>query len=525
MYSIPQFHGDEKVEYVRKSRTDDPLLSVDEVLAKHEQMLREWVERNQPGGGPIPEANIYREIGSGETIANRPRMQALLRRVESPSVKALLCVEPSRLTRGDLEDIGYLIKILRYTNTIVITLQGAYDLNDDRDRDQFERELMRGNEYLEYTKRIQLNGRLLSVRNGYFIGNEAPYGYRKKKFKEGGRTCHTLEPHPEQAPVVKRIFEMYRSGMGSVKIADQLNAELIPAPRGARWARESIPPILANEHYLGKVRWNHRRTVRTVQDGEVVISRPRSYDYLLFNGKHEAIIDQELWDAVQAIRGKNPRNTKAHNLTNPLASLLFCECGKAMTGRVYSRDGVPRSRARYVCNNQRRCGNASAYMSDVLDEVARVLRENITDFEIRIAGGEEVRKDEHEQMIARLEKRLRSLREQEIAQWAEKTKGEMPDHVFRELNRQTLADIETIQAALEKARESMPEPIDLHERVTTFRAALDALQDPDAPIRKKNKLLKACIERITYRRQRVGDNGHPKNGQETPIYMDFKLRV
>lgn len=525
MYIIPQLKGEEKVEYVRKSRTDDPLLTVEEVLEKHEQMLKEWNEKNQPDGGPIPESNIYREVGSGETIANRPQMQAILRRIESPDVKALVCVEPSRLTRGDLEDIGYLVKILRYTKTIVITLRGAFDLNDDRDRDQFERELMRGNEYLEYTKQIQWNGRLLAVQNGNFIGQTAPYGYQKKQTKEGRRTCHTLEPHPDEAPVVQRIFEMYRSGLGASKIIDQLNAELIPAPKGPHWVQEYIPHILSNEHYLGKVVWNRRRTVRTVQDGEVIISRPRAEKYLIFEGKHDAIIDQELWDAVQEIRGKHPKNTKAKNLTNPLAGLLWCECGKAMTGRTYTKKGVERSRPRYLCNAQRYCGNASALMSEVLDEVARVLRESIVDFEIRIESGEEGRIDEHERLIARLEKRISELKALEIAQWSEKTKGEMPDHVFRELNRQTLADIETVQVALDRARESMPEPVNLQERVTTFQAALAVLQDPDAPIKEKNQLLKACIEKITYRRQRVGDFGHPKRGDETPIYMDFKLRV
>ena len=169
MYIIPQFKGEEKVKYLRKSQADDPLLSVEEILAKHEQMLDEWVERFQPDGGPIPERNTFREVVSGETIAARPAMKELLRLIESPKIKAVLITEPSRLTRGDLEDIGYLVKILRYTNTIVITLNYAFDLNDERDRDQFERELMRGNEYLEYTKKIRLNGRIASVKNGNFM--------------------------------------------------------------------------------------------------------------------------------------------------------------------------------------------------------------------------------------------------------------------------------------------------------------------------------------------------------------------
>lgn len=174
MWNLPPMKPDGIILYLRKSRTDDPILSVEEVLAKHEQMLDEWVERNLPGLGRVPEENRYREVVSGETLDSRPKVQEVLRRIESPRIKAVLIVEPQRLSRGDLEDIGRLVKLLRYSNTLVLTLQYSYDLRDERDRDAFERELKRGNEFLEYTKRIMYNGRLLSVENGNFIGNTAP---------------------------------------------------------------------------------------------------------------------------------------------------------------------------------------------------------------------------------------------------------------------------------------------------------------------------------------------------------------
>ena len=110
---------DEVLVYLRKSRSDDPLLSVEEVLRRHETILDEWAEKNLKG--PVPEENKYREIVSGETIADRPEIQKVLRLIESPKIKAVLVVEVQRLSRGDLEDAGRLIKLLRYTDTLVIT--------------------------------------------------------------------------------------------------------------------------------------------------------------------------------------------------------------------------------------------------------------------------------------------------------------------------------------------------------------------------------------------------------------------
>lgn len=527
MWQLPPLTVDEIIMYLRKSRTDDPTLSVEETLAKHEQMLDEWVERNLPGLGKVPETNRYREVVSGETIDSRPKVQEVLHRSESPRVKAVLIVEPQRLSRGDLEDIGRLVKLLRYSNTIVITLQYTYDLRDERDRDMFERELKRGNEFLEYQKRIMNNGRLLSVQNGNFIGQKAPYGYRKIEIKEGKKKCFTLEPDPETAHIVKMIFELYRDGYGATRIADKLDSLHVPAPQGEKWSPHSIPRTLGNEHYLGKVVWNKRATVRTIRDGDVVISRPTAEDYLIYEGKHPAIISQELWDAVQAKLGTIPPNPKARNFENPLAGLLFCKtCGTILTRRTYkNKEGEERSAPRFACNNQRNCGTSSARVDEVLAEVVKVLRATIADFEIRIEQGTDDSVEIHRQMVARLEKRLRELRELEIAQWDEKTKGGMPAHVFERLNGQTLQEIEEVQQALCETKNSIPEPVDLQARLSSFHAALYSLLSPDAPAREKNALLKACIDRVDFYRERV-NGGHKKRGdQDVPIELDFKLKI
>jgi hypothetical protein len=283
--------------------------------------------------------------------------------------------------------------------------------------------------------------------------------------------------------------------------------------------------MLRNHHYIGMVRWNHRPTTKTIEDGKVVVSRPRAEDFLIYEGKHPAIISRELWDAVQEIRGKIPRNKKNTNGFNPLAGIMFCECGRAMSGRTFTSKGVERCAPRFLCSQQKKCGNASATMSSVLEELAQVLRDAIADFEIKIDSGADNSAELHRQMVERLEKRLRELQELEIAQWDAKTKGGMPAHVFDRLNGQTLAEIEEVQQALCTARDSMPQPVNLQEKRATFQAALDALQDPELPAKEKNKLLKKCVERITYSRKRTGNNGHPVKGEETPIHLDIQLRV
>lgn len=521
MYIIPKYRADEMLIYLRKSRTDDPLLTVEEVLARHEQMIDEWVEKNQPDAGRVEESNRYRDVGSGETIESRPRFQELLRRVESPKVKAILVKDPSRLSRGDLEDIGYLVKILRYTNTIVITLdRGAYDLNDERDRDDFKRELMKGNDYLEYAKKIMQAGTLQSVKTGAYVGSLPPYGYRKVDYKEGSRVVHTLEPIPEEAEVVKRIFEMYSQGIGAVKICSTLTKEHIPAPKGGKaWSRASIPRMLDNVHYIGKIKWNRRPNVRSVEEGKVVITRPVATDYLIVEGKHEAIIDQELWDKVQAIRGSIPREKKEYSLVNPLAGLMYCgNCGLAMSLRPYDHVAP-----RYLCTSIPNCGCSSCYATEVIDELLKALIAAADDLSFRAGQGPDDSIERHQQTIARMEKKLADLKDLELKQWDEKIKGTIPSHIFETLNSKTREEIEEVGHELCILREAVPEATDWTGRLATIHEAIRLLQDPDAPAKETNRFLKACVNRIDYYRE--PKKGNARWGVPNPIQLHFDLKI
>jgi DNA invertase Pin-like site-specific DNA recombinase len=221
---------EELLAYSRKSRTDDPLMTVDEVLSKHETILDEWCENNL--GGKLSENNKYREVVSGESMSDREAFQALLKRIESPKIKAVLVVELQRLGRPDLEEIGKITKIFRYTHTMIITPNRAYDLQDEDDRDSFERELKRGNEYLEYQKKIMSRGRLLSVSQGNYIGSVPPYGYNKVWVVEGKTERPTLAENKEQADIVRMIFDMYvNQNMGVNLIGKHLDNLHIQPPR------------------------------------------------------------------------------------------------------------------------------------------------------------------------------------------------------------------------------------------------------------------------------------------------------
>lgn len=524
MYILPQLSLEEIAYYLRKSRADDPNMTVEEVLTKHEERLDALTERLFPGKGRVPEANRFREIVSGETIDSRPKIQELLRKAESPKIKAIMCVEPQRLSRGDLEDIGRLVKLLRYSDTIVITEQYTYDLRDARDRDDFERELKRGNEFLEYTKRIMFAGRKSAVEKGNYIGTKPPYGYDKIVYKDGNRKCHSLAPNPEQAKIVKLIFEMYRDGFGSHRIARTLNEMGVKTATGVKWSPESLKKMRTNQHYIGMVVWNRRRTVKTVEEGEVVASRPVNEDYMVFPGKHEPIIDMDLWNAVQEIRDKIPPVKSRKKHANEFAGLIYCKCGRPLSRRQYKRNGEERTGPRLLCDNQPECGTASCFVEEMRTAVIEILQEAIADFELRIKNNSSDSVTLHRELVERLEKRLADLNKLEIAQWEKYTLEDMPKHIFDQLNEKVRKEKEETEQALCTAKDTLPEPIDYENKKAMFSTALEALRDPDVPTLQKNLLLKRCIERIDYSRARKG-GGNRRWGEPEPMELEVHLKV
>ena len=498
-----QFSPDEIFVYLRKSRSDDPLLSVEEVLARHEAMLDEWAEKYL--GEKIPEKNKYREVVSGETIADRPEIQTILKKIESPKIKAVLIVEVQRLSRGDLEDAGRIIKLFRFTNTLVITPQKTYDLSDEYDRDAFERELKRGNEFLEYTKKIMGRGKTLSVSQGNYIGTRPPYGYEKAWVMDGKRKCPTLAIKEDEANVVRMIFDMYvNKDMGTPNIAHALDALHIPTRNGDYWSQATIKDILSNIHYIGKIKWNWRKTVPIVEDSEVIKTRPRRGEYLVFDGRHEAIISEDLFQAAQAKKGKNPRYKKSAPIVNPLASLLYCKCGRAMIMKRYTANR--KTYLSYACNDQVHCGTGSCRVDLLIDLVADALRQNIADFEIHIKNdnGDSVKL--HENLINALEKKLKDINARELSQWEAQSNPDpsmrMPQDIFRQLNERLQKEKVDVQEALHQAYETIPPSVNYVEKVQTFRDALNALTDSERSAAEKNRLLRDCIERIEYYREK-----------------------
>ena len=521
---------EEILVYLRKSRADDPSLSTDEVLEKHERLLDEWMEKNL--SAPIPEENRFREVVSGESISERTEFQKVLKLIESNKYKAVLVVEISRLGRPDLEEIGRITKVFRYTNTLVITPMMTFNIANEYERDIFERELKRGNEYLEYTKKLLSRGKELSAKSGNFL-TRALYGYDKVAFVENKKKVRTLVINEDQANIVRMIFDWYvNENIGTQTIANRLVEMGIPAPASKLWSTDTIRKMISNHHYTGKIVWNSRKTIHVVEDGNIRKARPMNDgdDVIICEGRHEAIISDELFQAAQEKRGRCHRTPVNKELKNPFSTMLYCECGRSMGHSFNRRYNSSTNASRLVCSAQRHCGNASVAVHEIVPFVAKALQERIDEFDIEAKNGNEESIKAQEKLVKSLEKKLNDISDRELSLWEAQINPEqkIPPHIFQGLTEKLNVEREETEASLAKAREALSKPVDIEKKRVTFQKALDALLDDEVSIAEKNNLLKACISRMTYHRDpivQIKGSGNGRKRTQPPIYLDIKLTV
>ena len=512
MLNITVFQWDEILLYLRKSRADSPTESVEEVLAKHEKMLQEKALKEF--GHEIPESAIYREIVSGETLAEREEMQKVLSMIENPNIKAVMVVEPQRLSRGDLEDCGRVVNAFKYTNTQVITLQMTYDLNNKMHRKFFEQELMRGNDYLEYTKEILLRGRIASVQKGNFIGNIPPFGFNKTEDDIGP----TLE-HNENADAVKLVFDMYvNQDKNYLQIARHLDSIGVKPTNSEIWEKSSISAMLRNPHYMGLVRFGYRKTEKFYENGEIVKRRNMKADneeVVLAKGRHKPIISEELFNAAQEKMNNNPRAKWDAPLQNPLAGILFChECGHALFYRKPAH-----AKARLECRHRKYgCKTSSVYFYQIIDSVAYALEhEQLPDLETKLKNNDGLSANIQKKQLEKLNAELEEMIQQEDKQFELLEKGIYKEEVFVKRNEELHRKMDALKSKIYEVKVSIPKEVNYEEKIVKLKDAIAGLKDDSISAEAKNKLIKSIVGRIEY--EYIRKDGHAKTVYKLHIFL------
>ena len=510
---LPPFHR--IVAYLRKSRADGEE-SVEAVLAKHERMIQDYCLRTY--NAELPADRIYREVQSGETIASRPVMQYIIRMIQNKEIDAVLCVDLQRLSRGDLSDVGELSKLFRYTGCLIITPVRTYNVTDEYDRKFFEMEIMHGNEYLEYAKKIMGRGRKQSVLEGNYIGSVAPYGYTKVWVDKKP----TLAINEEEAKIVRLIYDLYISEarMGPTRIAEHLNTLGFKPRKGEKWTAQGVRNIVENTVNIGKVTWDRRKTQKVYENGTITNSRPWSDDGIIVDGKHPAIISQEIWDKAQEVAetrahpAANSRNTGV----NPLAGILYCRCGYGMDYKLfYDRKTKQSTSAYFICTHTttNNCDVRSANVDTVLALIRDSMAISLDRYRSQL--DDNAAPDTSQTIRESLETELAALKKQQTRLFDLLEREIYDENTFRERSAIIKDRTAEITAELAKIQSTQHTADDYAIFCTNLENCINTICDTTIPADTRNDILKKVVRRITYSRDRS-----PRRAWD-PTPIDIKI--
>lgn len=305
-------------------------------VAHQVSLLREFAKVR--GLGVVPNEFIYEDTGVSATkisIWARPAMQRLLTDAEQGKFQTVLFKGISRFARSTQEALSVL-ELLKSKGLRVISYEENYDSSQENSNFLFTiHSAVAEYEAEKIGIRVKL-GRKEAAKEGKWVG-KVPFGYRIDE-------NHRLVVHPEEAEIVRQIFDMYvNRGWGSFKIAQYLNEHNLTK---RRWSTATVIDVLKNEVYIGNIVYN-KRTVKRVVDYNspelgkkkaTKISNPTD-DWVVAEGVHEPIIDKYTFLQAQKIRTSRRRGDTKPTATYLLTGIIRCKrCGQAMSGHVVTQN-------------------------------------------------------------------------------------------------------------------------------------------------------------------------------------------
>ena len=323
-------------------------LEADGDLSVQRQLVKDYIFSQSDW--QLDEKEYFEGSNSGykNAVADRNILQEALQDAKAKEYDILVVYKDDRIGRRMWEIGAYVMSLKSFGVDIYTVKDGCISPKSDDIMGQMMLALRYGNAQKSSSDtgmRVKDTAQKL-VQKGKFMGGKAPYGYKLElsgEVSKHGRALHHLVVVPEQAEVVKYIYELsLHKEFGATKISKILNEHEIYKDRAPRdiWKGGTIVSILTNPVYAGYTAYKRRERV----DGRY--HRLDSKDWI-FAEKPDteiAIIDENMWNQVQdtrkqradkyikALENQNVTVIRRNSGMLALIDVLHCGyCGRKMT--------------------------------------------------------------------------------------------------------------------------------------------------------------------------------------------------
>ena len=499
--------------YMRLSREDGDKEESSSVTNQRE-MLKRYVSEQ-------PNFFIVKEyVDDGWTGANfdRPKFKEMIADIEAGIIDTVITKDLSRLGRERL-GVGHYTEIyFPEHNVRYIALLDNIDTYFDAGMNDMApfKGVINDMYVRDISKKIR-SSLIERKKAGNFLGVTAPYGYQK----DPNNKFHLII-NEKEAKVVKRVFKLYLEGNGLTRIAQILTKDGIPVPGESRdigktrrtalyssWKQTTIRRILDNRVYLGELVQFKRRKINYKSKRRITVPEEERY---ICRGTHEAIIDEESFNAVQNILQKN-KSFKGSKHDYLFKGLLFCsECG-ARLNVTYSNYALKRyGEYRYttICYSYSRLysdictrhSNSIPELEEVLikhikEVCSRYINENLQDELISMAKKQkqfELKQITNEKKLETLEQKISDIGLYIKNLYMDKVKGVVSENDYVSL----VADFTKDRDNLIKEKEELIKIINNQKPQIDETAKIEKLAKEFLSLEKPTKqLLNELIEKIT----------------------------
>jgi site-specific DNA recombinase len=346
-------------------------------------------------GYAVSDDTTYIDEGiAGDEFEKRAGFQRLLRDAAAGKFDVVLVDEVSRLSRQKYTEFMALVAhpLDKAGVTVDSVAEGPLGWEEVADLLKLTIHQTTASGESKKIARRTLTGMLGHARNGRLCGGRCPFGYKVeyRTVELPGRPPKLvpvrLVPDGFKAEIVRHVFRRYDGGATIREIVDELNGRC-PAAGGGRWTKATVGRILRNLRYTGCHTWNASSDAKyfSFRRGVEVKGRRRRAandraDWVLVEGTHEPLVEQEAFDRVQErLAGNRNGRDRSRRGGYVLSGLLQCaHCGRTLYGDChkgtigYTCDRTDQS-GRAVCSRHRVRQDAVVRM------LARVLRRTFLD--------------------------------------------------------------------------------------------------------------------------------------------------
>jgi len=489
--------------YLRKSRNER---EEEDVLRKHRTWL---IERAESKGWTY---EVYEEpIMSGSELDSREVVTKLLNDVKRGKFDAILVFEFDRLTRGDQQDFGRIIKILQQTNTYLCDKDSIYDANDDNDYDMLALKGLFSNKEYRMIKARFKNGKIGGAREGSWVNGKPPYPYEyvkqivRDELKKRDKIVGHVKVNEHKREIYDRIKRMYiEDRLGTERIATILNLEGEPGPNGKTWSATAVQRLLLHPFHMGQVVYNKYKWFKDIDTGRVKsVLRPQE-EWVVGWGGHEKLKTPEEHEKILKICAENtlvPDRSKQGVF--PTSGLMYCaKCGHRMgysvgylekkTGKIYDK-----CKCRYRDPYGKKCPQVGCKLTEEFyDALYNAVVNSYLNEHDMADNDEDIGYEQR--AIDSKRKEIKELEEQNLKLLKLIVKGiakEDEAAIIKKENEQKIKKLNEEIAQLSKLIVPRLNKDELKDLIENFKSKWDGATNEE-----KNQLLKTIVKRIDYNR-------------------------